>query len=198
MEIFFAALTVLAQISTTGLLQAALDPNPGLRSYIATAELVARTHPLPLSRVFRGTAYYVAPTRKIVFDNVSGLLSRFQTLTTTVPSYAQARQSYDVTSSSDDGRASTYTLVPRKIGGRVTSLVLSIDDGTALISRAVYHYSDGSVLSFDEHYETLGSFHVPASVDVAAHFPGYSVDGTIRFTNYRTNVAVPETVLSGT
>jgi hypothetical protein len=186
-----ALVIALAPSGNLGLLQTALNPNPTLHSYIATAELVARSHPLPLKRTFLGTAYYVAPVRTLVFDNVSGLLSRFQSLTTNTPTWAQAERDYTIAPASDDGTTSTFTLVPTKSGARVTSIVVLVDDAAALVSRAVYHYADGSVLSFDQRYQTVGAFHVPASIDISAHFPGYSVEGTIRFSNYRTNVSVP-------
>jgi hypothetical protein len=185
-----ALLLALAPVGDLHLLQMAMNPNPTLKSYIATAELVAQTHPLPLKRTFHGTAYYVAPTRKIVFDNLPGFLSRFQTLTTSAPTWAQAKRDYTISPSGDDGETSTFTLVPTTSGGHVTSVVVLVDDAAALVSRFVYHYRDGSTLSFNQRYQTVGAFHVPAATDISAHFPGYSVEGKIRFTNYRTNVPV--------
>lgn len=191
MPILFALLLALAPAGNLHLLQMAMNPNPTLKSYIATADLVAKTSRLPLSRTFHGTAYYVAPTQKIVFDNVPGFLSRFQSLTTTAPTWAQAQRDYTISPSGDDGKTSTFTLFPTASGGRVTSVVVLVDDAAALVSRFVYHYRDGSTLSFDQRYQTVGAFHVPAATDISAHFPGYSVEGKIRFMAYRTNVPLP-------
>jgi hypothetical protein len=188
--ILIALLFALAPVGHLDLLQSALNPNPTLKTYIATAELVAQTHPLPLKRTFHGTVYYVAPTRKIVFDSVAGMLSRFQSLTMNTPTWAQAKRDYTISTSGDDGKTSTFTLVPTKSGGRVTSLVVLVDDATALVSRVVYRYHDGSVLSFDQRYQAAGTFQVPAAIDVSAHFPAYSVDAKIRFSDYHTNVPV--------
>jgi hypothetical protein len=185
-----ALLLALAPVEHLDLLKTALNPNPTLKSYIATAELVAQTRPMPLKRTFHGTAYYLAPTQKIVFDHVPGMLSRFQALSTNTLTWAQAKKDYAISPSGDDGKTSTFTLVPTTSGGRVTSLVVLVDDAAALMSRVVYHYRDGSVLSFDERYQTVGAFHVPAATNISAHFPGYSVEGMIRFTEYRTNVPV--------
>jgi len=190
MPIPFALLLALAPVGNLHLLQMAMNPNPTLKSYIATAELVAKTHPLPLSRTFHGTAYYVVPTQKFVFDNLPEFLSRFKALTTNAPTWAQAKRDYTISPSREDGKTSTFTLVPKTSGGRVTSVVFLVDDATALIHRVVYHYNNGSVLSFDERYQKVGAFHVPAATDISAHFPGYSVEGKIRFTAYRTNVPV--------
>jgi hypothetical protein len=61
---------------------------------------------------------------------------------------------------------------------------------------AVWTYRDGSTLTVDEHYTAAGPFRLQSSIDVSARFHGYSVDGTIRLTGYRTNVEIPQTVFS--
>jgi hypothetical protein len=173
----------------------ALDPNPALRSYVANATLVARAHPIPLARTFTGVAYYERPTRKIVFDTVPRGLSAFKTLETTIPTYAQATADYLIAPVSDDGKASTFSLTP-KVAGRVTGLMVRVDDTARLILHAVWTYRDGSTLTVDEHYAPGGPFRLQSSIDVSARFHGYSVDGTIRLTGYRTNVDVPQTVFT--
>jgi hypothetical protein len=187
---------VAVQTAALDLLQSAADPNPALRSYVATATLIARLHPLPLRKTFIGTAYYVKPTRKIVFADVPGPLSRFRTLATTTPSYAEAAATYSIAPLGDDGTFSTYQLVPKKSGTNVTDLVLTVDDKAALITHAVWHYRNGGALSFDEHYRTIGPFRLQSSIDITARFTGYSVDATIDFGDYRTNVEVSPAVFA--
>jgi hypothetical protein len=179
----------------TGLLPVALDPNPALRSYVASATLVARAHPIPLARTFTGVAYYERPTRKIVFDSVPRALSALKTLETTIPSYTQATADYVIAPLGDDGKASTFSLTP-KAPRRVTAITVTVDDTAHLILHAVWKYQDGSTLTVDEHYSAVGLFRLQSSIDVSARFHGYSVDGTIRLTGYRTNVDVPQNVFS--
>jgi hypothetical protein len=178
-----------------GLLPLALDPNPALHSYVANATLVARAHPIPLARKFTGVAYYERPTRKIVFESVPRALSAFKTLETTIPSYAQATTDYVIAPIGDDGKASTFSLTP-KAAGRVTGLMVTVDDTARLIAHAVWTYRDGSTLTVDEHYAPGGPFRLQSSIDVSARFHGYSVDGTIQLTGYRTNVDLPQTVFT--
>jgi hypothetical protein len=178
-----------------GLLPFALDPNPGLRSYVANATLVARAHPIPLARTFTGVAYYARPTRKIVFDTVPRALSAFKTLETTIPTYAQATADYAIAPVGDDGKTSTFSLMP-KVAGRVAGLMVRVDDTARLIMHAVWTYRDGSTLTVDEHYAPGGPFRLQSSIDVQARFHGYSVDGTIRLTAYRTNVDIPQSVFN--
>jgi hypothetical protein len=142
--------------------------------------------------------YYLKPKRAIVFDKVSGPLSRFRRLATTTPSFEEAAAAYAITPLTNDGRLSTYALVPRKTGTRVTELLVTVDDASLLITREVWRYGGGGILTFDEHYQTVGTYRLQSTIDITARFPGYSVDGTIHLSGYRTNVAVPPAVFAGT
>ncbi len=65
------------------------EPNPGLKSYTASAQLSATLHAvIPIHKVLDGTVYYLKPKRKIEFENVSGPLSRFKDLAASTPTYA--------------------------------------------------------------------------------------------------------------
>jgi hypothetical protein len=179
------------------LLKRAVDPNPTLQSYIASAVLSAKLNAVvPIHKTFNGTVYYRKPTRRVIFSNVSGPLSRFKTMTSTTPTYEEALAQYSVTPGGDDGAVSKYSLTPRKQGARVTNLTVSVDDKRALIVHVVWTYSDGGSLSLDQTYQSVGAFLVPAADTIAARFPGYSVDGEMTFTNYQPNVPVPESVMS--
>jgi|SRR6516165_1433557 hypothetical protein len=177
------------------LLRRAVNPNPTLESYIASATLSATLHAaVPISKSFNGTAYYLRPKRRITFENVPGPLSKFRNLTSTTPTYEQAAAKYTITPMLDDGTISTYALVPKESGARVTKLVVSVDDKAALIVHAVWTYSGGGTLSFDQTYQAVGVFHVPDRDLISARFPGYHVDGTIRFSAYQPNAAVDPSI----
>lgn len=187
----------LASTAPLDLLRAAVDPNPTLRSYTATARLTALVHAaIPVRRSFSGTAYYIKPKEKIVFDGVPAPLSRFRALDTTTPTFADATADYVIAPLANDGRFSTYELDPKKPGSRVKSLVLTVDDEAALVTSAVWKYVNGGSLSFKQQYETIGSYRLPSSIAIAARFPDYAVDGTIQLSDYHTNVDVPVAVFS--
>jgi hypothetical protein len=179
------------------LLQRAIDPNPTLTTYTASARLSATLHVLlPDHKTFTGVVYYLKPRRKIEFSNVPGALSRFKDLAATTPTYDEATAQYAITPVSDDGTVSTYSFVPKKPGGRVKSLTVRVDDAAALITHAQWLYTNGGKLDFDQTYERVGIFRLPAKADVAARFPGYSVDGTLTFGNYQLNVPVSPSVFA--
>ena len=186
-----------AQTASLDLLRRAADPNPTLQSYTASAQLSATLHVIiPDHKTFNGTVYYLRPKRKIEFQNVSGPLSRFKDLAASAPTYDQAVAQYTITPLQDNGTASAYLLVPKDQGSRVKSLTVSVSDSSALISHAEWLYTNGGKLDFDETYTNINNFRLPVKVDIAARFPGYSVDGTLTFSNYKPNASVSPSVFA--
>jgi hypothetical protein len=187
----------IAQTASLDLLRRAVNPNPTLRSYTASAHLSATLHVLiPDHKTFDGTVYYLKPKRKIEFQNVSGPLSRFKDLMSSTPSYDEAVAEYTITPLTDNGTVSTYSAVPKKQGSRVKRLTLSVEDASALISHVEWLYTNGGKLDFTQTYSDVGEFHLPSKTDIAARFPEYSVDGTLTFSNYQPNATVSPSVFA--
>lgn len=186
-----------AQPASMALLARATNPNPTLNSYTATAQLSALLHAvIPIHKTLNGTVYYLRPTRKIEFQNVPGSLSRFKDLASTTPTYEDAMQQYSITPLSDNGTVSSYTLVPKKTGSRVKNITVTINDQSALLNKAQWSYTNGGTLTFIQSYENVGAYRLPSKASIAARFPGYSVDGTLTFSNYQPNATVSPSVFA--
>jgi hypothetical protein len=145
---------------------------------------------VPYSKTFSGTVYYLKPKRKIEFRNVTGPLSRFKDLAASTPTYDAAVDEYTITPIADDGTVSTYSAVPKKSGSRVRAVTLSVNDSSALVSHAKWSYTNGGTLDLDQTYTKVGEFRLTSVLDIRARFPGYSVDGTVTFSDYRPNASV--------
>jgi hypothetical protein len=196
MAFLFAVPASAAQTASLDLLRRAINPNPTLNSYTGSAHLDATLHVvIPVHKSFNGTVYYLRPKRKIAFQNVSGELSKFKDLVSATPSWDAAEEQYTITPLTDDGTVSTYSLVPKKTGGRVKSVTVTVNDSSALIERAAWTYTDGS-LTFDQTYMSVGTYRLPSKADIAARFPGYSVDGTMTFGGYQPNASVSPSVFT--
>jgi hypothetical protein len=191
-------LTLMAATGKTAsmdLFARATNPNPTLNSYTASAQLSALMHAvIPIHKTFNGTVWYLRPNRKIEFENVPGALSRFRDLATTTLTYQQAMEQYAITPLTDDETISTYSCVPKKTGGRVKNVVVSIGDDTALVNGVQWNYTNGGKLTFSQTYMNVGNYRLPAKANISAHFPGYSVDGTITFSKYQPNAVVSPSV----
>jgi hypothetical protein len=186
-----------AQTPSLDLLRRAVDPNPTLQSYTASAQLSATLHVIiPDHQTFNGTVYYLKPRRKIEFANVSGPLSRFKDLASSTPTYNEAAAQYTITPLSDNGTVSTFSLVPKNQGSRVKSVTVTVNNSSALISQAQWSYTNGGKLVFNETYTNVGEFRLPSKADIEARFPGYSVDGTLSFSDYKPNASVSPSVFA--
>jgi len=185
------------QTASLDLLARATNPNPTLNSYTASAQLSALLHVvIPLHKTFGGTVYYLRPNRKIEFQNVPNSLAKFRDLVSSTPTYEQATQQYAITPLADDGTASKYSLVPKKTGGRVKNVVVTISDRSALLSNAQWNYTNGGTLSFAQTYENVGTYRLPSKATISARFPDYSVDGTLTFSKYQPNATVSPSVFA--
>jgi hypothetical protein len=186
-----------AQTPSMSLLERATNPNPTLNSYTANAQLSAILHAvIPIHKSFDGNVYYLRPKRKISLNGVSGALSKFKDLVTTTPTYEEAMAQYSIKPLTDNGKVSTYSLVPKKSGGRVKELVLTISDRMAFMRTAQWNYTNGATLAFTQTYMKVGDYQLPRKADINAHFPGYSVQGTLTFSNYQPNAPVAPSVFA--
>jgi len=186
---------VLAATASLALLQRASDPNPALKSYTAAARLSATLRAaIPIHETFNGSVYYLKPKRKIELQNVPGPLSRFKDMAASVPSYGEVTETYSITPLSDNGTESNYWLIPKKSASRVKSVEVTVDDASALVTRAQWLYTNGGKLDVDASYEKVESFELPLSDSIVARFPGYDVDATLTFTDYKPNATVSPSV----
>jgi hypothetical protein len=192
-----AAATPAPRAASMDLLARATDPNPTLNSYTATAQLSAQMHAvIPIHKTFPGNVYYLRPNRKIEFQGVPGPLRRFRDLASTTPTYEQGMQQYVITPLDDNGALSTYSLVPKKTGGRVKNVVVTINDATALLNSAQWNYTDGATLKFAQIYTKVGIYRLLGKATINARFPGYTVDGTLTFSNYKPNATVSPSIFA--
>ena len=191
---------VLAAQSTPApdLLRSAADPNPALRSYTATASLSAELQaPIPIRKTFAGTLYYLKPDEKIVFENVTGPLSRFKELDTKLPSYQEMTTDYKITPTTDDGTLATYVLAPTAPGRRVQRLTLSVDERLRQIVRAVWSYAGGGSMTIEPAYGAVDGFQLPVEERMTARFPSYNVDAVLKLSDYHLGVPIPQSMFTG-
>ncbi|MBV8637773.1 MAG: hypothetical protein JO322_06775 [Candidatus Eremiobacteraeota bacterium] len=174
-----------APATSTALLQSALDPNPSLTAYTAAAKLDVTLHAgLPIHKTFNGTMYYNRPTQRLVLNDASGELSKYKEMRMTLPSKDEVLHEYALTSTTDDGSATHFVLAPKAENSRVKSVTVSVDDGTRLIHDVHWAYTNGSSLVIAPTFQQQNGYSVPAHEDVAARFPGYSVDAALGLTNF--------------
>jgi hypothetical protein len=191
-----AALPATAATASMDLFHRALNFNPQLRSYIASATLVARMYgPLPIQKTFTGSAWYLKPNLKIVFDNLPSALQSFQELSLSAITF-QDPAKYTVTPGADDGVTSVYALVPTNPDARVKQITFRIDDASAQIEEALWAYTNGSTLRVSPSYTMVSGMRVASRHQIIARYPNYRVDGTLTFSNYAINVPIDPNIFA--
>jgi hypothetical protein len=195
---FFAVCTIAASPNAQEQpLLAALNPNPALRSYVAVASLRLDIHLIAtIHRSFSGTAYYLKPRRKIIFDSVSGPLAKFRELETTLPSPEEVTTQYVLQSTIDEGGMTTFVLAPAQPGRRVLRVTVVIENKTGLIQTAIWDYEGGGQVTTVVRYISQQSFHLAQTEDISAKFPAYHVDGHLSFSNFQIDVPVAPSVFA--
>ncbi len=170
--------------------------NAGLKSYQADLTVAIETHGFPyISPTLQGKAYYKQPDKTAVqFQSVPALAGQLKKVVAQMEPPAEWPKLYDVTPTGDDGTTATFKLV-RKKNGRIDHVDVKVDDKTATVSGMTYYYKDqGGTVSFTQSYDEIGGNYVVKSQTGKVDIPHYNADVTSTFSNYKINVAIPDSV----
>jgi hypothetical protein len=170
--------------------------NTGLKSYQADLTVAIETHGFPyISPTLQGKAYYKQPDKTAVqFQSVPALAGQLKKVVAQMEPPAEWPKLYDVTPTGDDGTSATFKLV-RKKNGRIDHVDVKVDDKTATVTGMTYHYKDdGGTVSFTQSYDEIGGNYVVKSQNGKVDIPHYNADVTSTFSNYKINVAIPDSV----
>jgi len=189
-----AGVTASSASSQDSLLSRASAINPGLHSYQANihADISMKTFPY-LSPSLDGMYYHKEPGMdKIVFTSgLPGMAQEFSKVYPHVESPSGWDRVYVVTQEANDGRTTTYKLVPRK-HGRVAHIDTSIDDATATVVSMRWNYNDGGYAELHQTYSLInGNYLVTGQT---GHFETslYKADVASSFANYTLNPSIPD------
>ena len=172
--------------------------NPTVHSYTATrhADVALRTFPF-LSAALVGTLYHKEPDlNKVVFTSgVPAMASQFSKLFAHIESPSQWESVYTVTPASDDGKVTTFRLVPRK-PGNVASIVATVDDKTALVQSMRWNYENGGYAEMHDRYGRVGDAMLVTSQTGHVEEPGYTADLTATIGGYTLNPKLSDSLFA--
>ncbi len=188
----------LASESAESLLTRMAAVNPDLRSFKATlhAHVALRSFPF-LSTDLVGTYYYRQPDKnKVVFNSgVPSVDQQFDKLYARIESPSQWMDLNTVTVVSDDGKTTTFNLVPRK-HGNVDRIVATADDKSATVESMRWEYANGGYAEMTNHYERIDGNLLVTAQSAHVDEPSYSADVTSTIDNYTINPALPDSVFA--
>ncbi len=170
--------------------------NAGLRSYQADVTVAVDTHGPPyISPTLQGKVYFKKPDKSaVVFQTIPFLAQQAKHVVAQIEPPSEWPQIYDVTPTGDDGTTAGFKLV-RKKNGRIDHVDVKVDDKTATVTGMTYFYKDqGGTVSFTQSYDQIGGNYVVRAQTGKVDIPHYSADVSSTFSNYKLNVAVPDSV----
>lgn len=172
--------------------------NPTLRTFTATmhADVALKTFPF-LDVHLAGTYYHKEPDRnKIVFTRgVPAVAQQFDELYAHIESPSRWSQVYTVTVVSDDGKSTTFRLVPRK-RGNVDRIDAVADDRSATVRSMRWTYDNGGYAEMQNRYGTVDGNVVVLSQTGHVQEPGYTADITSTLDNYTINAPIADSVFT--
>jgi hypothetical protein len=192
---------------TAGLLQNANDvllraggPREALHSYQVpvTIKGSVRASFLSVPVAMDGTEYFRAPDKQSMhLNNVPSLAKSFSNTMNTMGTPRTWMATYDFALQGTTPRHNhvAYLLVGTpKRPGNVKTMTMWVSSKTFAVESVLFTYNNGSTLALELSHHGLSPYHLPTSITVDAHFPGYSGRATITYGPYQLNVAVPDSV----
>jgi len=147
-----------------------------------------------------GTEYFKAPDKEAMhLNNVPSLAKAFSNTVNTMGTPQTWEATYDIVlqGTAAHRNHTSYVLVGTpKHPGNVKTVTMWVNTKTYAIVGAAFAYNNGSSLGLEFSHHGLSPYHLPTSIAVSAHFPGYSGDATIAYGPYQINVAVPDSVFA--
>ncbi len=170
--------------------------NTGFDTSVADVAIRTQLRSFPfLSFTFHGHLYFKAPGQQaIVLDDVPDLMRGLVKDSPMVDPSPVWPERYDATLSGDDGKTTTFHLVPKDSQSHIASIDAAVADDTGFVARYTFTNKNGSTVTTAQTYEQIGPREAVASQVGYAHGRGYSAQITTTFSNYRFDVPVSDDV----
>lgn len=170
--------------------------NPGLHSYTATLKAHVKLTTFPfIATDLEGTYYHKDPSmdKLDITSGLPGMAKQFSKLYPHLVPPGQWEAVFVVTKEGDDGKATTYKLVPRK-RGNIDHIDASVDDKSATLTKMRWNYYNGGTAEMSNTYSTVSGHLVVTAQTGNVDEPSYKGDIDSTLTNYKFNPNLPDSV----
>jgi hypothetical protein len=194
----FTTATAQVPVSASPLLARMIANADGVKSYTASvhADIAMRTFPY-LSPSLDGTYYHKEPSRnKIIFTSQMPFIAKqFSKVYPEVESPSRWTDVYVISVESDADGYTTLKLVPRK-HGRIDHIDAKIDDNTADLVSLRWNYNDGGYATLDQTYGDVEGHAMVTEQAGHVEVPHYTVDLKSKFSNFKLNANIPDSIFA--
>lgn len=198
MMLALLAATALPIASSAGddLLGRAAAVNPGLHSYTATLKAHVKLTTFPfIATDLEGTYYHKDPSmdKLDITSGLPGMAKQFSKLYPHLVPPQQWNDVFVVTKVADDGKATTYKLVPRK-QGNIEHIDAVLDDKSATLASMRWNYDNGGTAQMRNAYSTIAGHLVVTAQTGSVDEPSYKGDIDSTLSNYHFNPKLPDSI----
>ncbi|MGA8841937.1 MAG: hypothetical protein WCC70_15325 [Candidatus Aquilonibacter sp.] len=172
--------------------------NSNLHTYSATMHAHVALESFPfLSTDIVATYYHKDPdlNKIAVTSGLPAIAQGFSQLFPRIEPPARWDAIYAVTQTGDDGRTTTFTLVPRA-AGNVSKITVTVDDATATIRTERWDYANGGWASMDNRYSVIQGNALVTSQTGHVEEPSYKGDVTATLSGYQLNPNLPDSLFT--
>ncbi len=187
-----------ASTNSDQLLARVTSANSGPRSFTANVSADVVMHSFPyLTANVSGIYYHKEPSKdRVVFTSgVPFIAKQFSNVYPHVESPSRWHDVYDISVERDDGTYTTFKLVPRS-RGRIDHIDAKVGDRSAELAQLRWNYVDGSYATMNQTYGKVGNYRLVTRETGHFENPNYNADVSSTFSNFKVNVAIPDSTFS--
>jgi anti-anti-sigma regulatory factor len=178
-----------------------VERNPSLASFQAHVDVKMRMTSFPwYAPTLTGTTYFKRPNNyEVVFRSVPFWAKGFDKLYTDAgdPGSWTNRYAIEVTGEETiDGRQDIELRMVQRVRGQIDHETIDVDPLNWVVDRVRYDYYNGGSIVLDQHFREENGYNLITDQQVAIHLPAVHAVGTAKYTDYRTNVAVDDSVFT--
>jgi len=177
--------------------------NADMQSYEAhvSVDLKLRSFPY-VSQHLDGTTYYKRPDNfEVVFEKVPTYAKGFDKLYSDIDDPTSWAKRFDLSAAGEvtvGKHRDVLIRLVQKVRGQIDHEEVAIDPVAGRIDAMTWHYYNGGTISMTQEFERVGSFMVLSKQHATIHIPFVHASAEATYRDYKTNVAIDDSVFTRT
>lgn len=187
------------QTDHRAIVQKMLERNPELRSFQSHVHVDVRMTSFPFySPKLEGTSYFKRPSNyEVVFDHVPAFAHGFDHFFSDMADPSTWERRFNISVVGEpvlDGRRVIELRLVAKVRGMIDHTNVFVDPGTFTVSQLEWHYYNGGSIVMQQWYRNENGYTLLSQQRAAINVPHVRATAQAMYTDYRTNVAVDDSV----
>ena len=175
--------------------------NADMRSYQAAVSVDVHLRSFPyVSQHLDGTTYFKRPDNyEVIFESVPQYAKGFDKIYSDIGDPTAWSRRFDIALVGErtvDGHRDLVMRLVQKVRGMIDHEDVAIDPASWRIDQMEWHYYNGGVISMSQEYQSVAGFAVLSRQHATIHIPFVHAAAEATYGDYRTNVAIDDSVFT--